>query len=65
MRLLDRRHDGDRSDSLECHKAVALGAPSVVVPHDARVCAPIWKECVKQHLVIDVAGQVSNENLEL
>ena len=57
--------DSDERASLECYKAVSFGPPCVMVPHDARVCARIGKECVKEHFVIDVAGQVPNENLEL
>ena len=51
--------------SLEGYKAVSLGSSCVVVPHDARVCAPIGKEGIKQHFVTHVTGQVSNKNLKL
>ena len=65
MLLHCRSHNGEKSVSLECYETISFGPPSVVVPHDARVCAPIRKEGIKQHLVIDVAGQISNEYLEL
>ena len=63
--LLCRDHAAEERASLECYEAISFGEPSVVVPYDAHVRAPIRNEGVKQHLVIHVAGQLSNKDLEM
>ena len=51
--------------SLECYKAVSLRPPCRMVPDDTCTGAPIRREGVKQHIVADGIGQLSNKDLEL
>ena len=62
---LGRDHDAEERASLEGHKAISFGKPIVMVQYDAHVCAPVSKEGLKQHLVIHVAAQLFNKDLEL